>query len=95
MTTCAWLVTYSYHGEKHHSAYSHNPIADFRAIDPEATVQVIDCLAVARLVAAARKFDRLISGKAIRDPITIHTVQVPAMDFFELQEALASIGGAQ
>jgi hypothetical protein len=49
---------------------------------------------LAELIEACRPFNNLIGGRSIRDTITVHRVDVAAMAFYRLQEALAHVGGA-
>lgn len=48
--------------------------------------------AVIALVKAARPFNQLLGGESIPDSMTTHRVDVPAMDFYRLQEALKGVG---
>lgn len=61
-----WLIRYTgAHGEPRAVACRHNTIADFRRLDPDATVQVIDCAAVAELIASCTT-DLWSPDKAVR-----------------------------
>ncbi|MCH6484269.1 hypothetical protein MMG85_11940 [Pseudoxanthomonas sp. LH2527] len=51
-----WLITYSIHGQARQAAFGHNAIADYRAIDPNATVREIPLATLAPLIDLARAF---------------------------------------
>ena len=51
-----WLITYSKHGQATQAAFAHNAIADYRAIDPEATVREIPIATIQPLIELARAF---------------------------------------
>ncbi|KZC17046.1 hypothetical protein RHOFW510R12_01370 [Rhodanobacter sp. FW510-R12] len=56
MNTTAWLISFTgSDGVKVQKVHTHNCIADFRTIDPNATAQAIDCAAVAELIEAAER----------------------------------------
>jgi hypothetical protein len=50
--------------------------------------------AVAELIAVATKFNGLLGGRSIPDNMTVHNVQIKAMDFYRLQESLKRVRGA-
>lgn len=48
--TTIWLVKYGHHAHRAAVAHAHNPIADYRKFDPNATVEIFEMLAVSELV---------------------------------------------
>ncbi|MBS0228848.1 MAG: hypothetical protein JSS23_09160 [Proteobacteria bacterium] len=48
--TTIWLVKYGHHAHRAAVAHAHNPIADYRKFDPNATVETFEMLAVSELV---------------------------------------------
>lgn len=62
MNTRVWLIRFTdSSGTQHAAVHGHNAIADFRALDPSATAQELDVLALAELLAADRAFDAVVS----------------------------------
>ncbi|MBZ0086487.1 MAG: hypothetical protein K8F33_00060 [Thermomonas sp.] len=48
--TTIWLVKYGHHAHRAAVAHAHNPIADYKKFDPNATVETFEMLAVSELV---------------------------------------------
>lgn len=62
MNTRIWLIRYTDRcGTPRGAVHTHNAIADFRAIDPAATVEELDALALSELLAADRAFDCVVA----------------------------------
>lgn len=51
-----WLITYIAHGQPRQVAFAHNAIADYRGIDPAATVREIPLSTLEPLIGLARTF---------------------------------------
>lgn len=47
--TTIWLVKYGHHAHRAAVAHAHNPIADYKKFDPNATVETFEMLAVSEL----------------------------------------------
>ena len=77
MNTTVWLISFTDLGEKVQKVHTHNCIADFRLLDPSATVQAIDCAAVAELI---EKLDKYLDSSTLDARM-------------DLIDALANIGG--
>lgn len=66
MNTRIWLIRYTDPcGTPRVTVHTHNAIADFRAIDPAATVEELDALALSELLAADLRMNQVIQD--IRD----------------------------
>jgi hypothetical protein len=91
MNTLVWLITFQPRdGMAQSHVYMHNCIADYRLIDPDATVQQIDCAAVAALVDAAKEAQQLLELALCigeREP-------APGSTGHKLRAALALFDGA-
>lgn len=58
MNTTVWLINFVRGGEQQKLVHTHNAIADYRSIDPAASVTEIDCAAVAKLIEADAEYDQ-------------------------------------
>ncbi|MFC6351264.1 hypothetical protein H7691_06570 [Stenotrophomonas sp. CW117] len=62
MNTTVWLIRFiDRDGTQHATVHTHNAIGDFRGIDPHATVEELDALALSDLLAADRAFDCVVA----------------------------------
>ena len=62
MNTRIWLIRYTDRcGTPRATVHTHNALADFRSIDPAATVEELDALALSELLAADRAFDCVVA----------------------------------
>lgn len=64
MNTNAWLIRYTVDGKQFATVHTHNAVADYRLLDPAATVVRIDCAAVAGLIEAAMNYE-VVQGQAV------------------------------
>ncbi|GEM_PF-4945727 len=61
MNTRIWLIRYTDRcGTPRGAVHTHNAIADFRSIDPAATVEELDALALSELLAADLRMNQVI-----------------------------------
>jgi hypothetical protein len=85
MNTTVWLIRFTSEGVRRRVVFTHNALADYLALDPTATAEIIDCAAVDELIKAANGLLD-VTGRA-----KVCTVTESLAAYRRLESALAAV----